>query len=269
MNQPARADHAQDTDQENEDTNWWVILSTPSDDTNKHEAREHKAKRLWSKICEVTVSDWLMVIFTGVIAFYAYSQYSEMHNAGAQTDKIIAADDRIAKAMETSVTQSQTAFRETTKQAVVAQRAWLATTVNSTSSSGGGVLTVGQPFDVRIITKNTGRTPALNVRDISAVTGIGDNNGVFLPPDFSYRGSHYIPSGNISPDASVYSDLVYPSISAGQQSAINSGSERLYVYGTFQYDDVFSDHHWFTFCSFLLPGGAWSICPYHNEIDHN
>src|ERR1035438_9866592 len=69
---------------DNKDENWWVVLSTPTPSNPKD---ERWTTRLWRETCEVSISDWLMVLFTAVLAYYASSQYAEMHNAGQQTDR--------------------------------------------------------------------------------------------------------------------------------------------------------------------------------------
>src|ERR1700687_1351288 len=51
----------------------------------------------------------MFVVTTATALFIAF-QWREMHDAGTQTDKIISADERLAKAMENSVAQAQKAF---------------------------------------------------------------------------------------------------------------------------------------------------------------
>lgn len=65
-------------------------------------------------------TDVAIVVLTGGIVFLAFMQWREMNNSGTQTDKIIAADERLAKAnerfaksMEDTVTNSQTALDKT------------------------------------------------------------------------------------------------------------------------------------------------------------
>jgi hypothetical protein len=212
-------------------------------------------------------TDIAIVILTGGIVFLAYMQHRDLIDAGTQTDKIIAADERLATAMENSVAQAQSAFNAANKQAILSQRAWMQ--VRSGIESPSHVWTVGQPIDIRIKQRNTGRTPALNVRSVGVITiqpGTGD--GVFKAPDFSYKSEQYIRSGNITPDGEVFADEVKP-FTAEDESRIVSLKVRVYVHGVVEYDDVFGSHHWLNFCSYLLPGQAFAICKYHNEMDKN
>jgi len=75
-------------------------------------------KWLTKKEKEANLADYLIVLLTAVIAFWAGMTWWEMHGAGAQTDKIIAADERMATAMETTVNNAIETSRND-------QRAWL------------------------------------------------------------------------------------------------------------------------------------------------
>ncbi len=189
-----------------------------------------------------------------------------MRDAGTQTEKIITADERIAKAMENSVTQAQISFNAANKQAILSQRAWMQVKVGIESPTGKW--TVGKPLDVRMKRKNTGRTPALNVKDVNAMTIQEKINGVFKSPPFSYKPEQYVRAGNLTPDGEIFSDFVEP-FTAEDENRIVSEKVRVYVHGVIEYDDVFGVHHWLTYCNFLLPGQAFAICPYHNEVDQN
>jgi hypothetical protein len=90
-------------------------------------------------------------------------QWLEMHEGGKQTDRIIAADERTANAMEDTVKQSQVALdktvREMEKQLVLVQRPWL---------GGEGFVSYSSKVDSNVAdfsvtVKNFGTAPALNV----------------------------------------------------------------------------------------------------------
>jgi hypothetical protein len=211
-------------------------------------------------------TDKAIVLLTAGIVLLAFMQWWEMHDSGTQTDKIIAADERIAKAMENSVTQAQSTFDAANKQAILSQRAWMQMKIGIESPSH--MWTVGQPIDIRIKQNNTGRTPALNLKSVIARTNVESKNGVFDPPPFSYKPEQYVSSGNLTPGGEIFSDSV-SGFTAEDEARVVSMKVRVYVHGRVEYDDVFGVHHWLTFCSFLLPGQACAICPYHNEIDHN
>jgi hypothetical protein len=218
-------------------------------------------------------TDIAIVFLTCVIAGAAIFQWMEMHDAGTQTDRIIAADERVAAAMEGSVGQAKAAFVAANKQAMVTQRAWVSVKVatyapplaNGMPSTG---FVVGQNFDIRVTVRNTGRTPALNVRTVTAKQGIEKNNGTFMRPNVNYLNGSFVTAGNITPDGETFSDFVAP-FTAEDLDRIMSDKVRIFVHGRVEYDDVFGIHHWTDFCQFLLGGGAYAICPYHNGIDNN
>jgi hypothetical protein len=221
-------------------------------------------------------TDIAIVVLTGGIVFLAYMQHRDMTESGKQTDKIIAAEDRFATAMENSVTQAQTTFLAANKQAIVTQRAWIAVNVETISLDGsikGPVFkwAIGQPFDIRISVKNTGRTPALNVREASGTAPVDGKPGtvLFKPMPRFDDDKNYTLAGILTPDGGVsIMDLTYETpLTIGDRNDIISGKLRMFVYGRVLYDDVFGDHHFITFCKLLLNGGGYATCPYHNEID--
>jgi hypothetical protein len=79
----------------------------------------------WDFIKSSDFTNPVISIATIVIAVATWLTYREVHGGSTQTDKIIAADERIAKAMEDSVGQAQKRFAATTRQAEIAQRAWV------------------------------------------------------------------------------------------------------------------------------------------------
>jgi hypothetical protein len=216
-------------------------------------------------------TDVAIVLLTGGIVFLAFMQWREMSNAGVQTDKIIAADERIAKAMESSLGKAQQAFDATTKQAILAERAWLGVIIDSKPIPGSTTaFEVGHPLFTRITIKNVGRTPAIEVRTVIRHDVVpGEKFGTVKLPDFNYRSSNYAANGNIPPEGHIYTDQTGPNLTPEQVLDIKSMAIRIYFHGRSEYRDVFDTNHWITFCYFLLPGGGYEICPTHNDIDRN
>jgi hypothetical protein len=70
-------------------------------------------------------TDKAIVVLTAGIVFLAFMQWLEMHEGGKQTDRIIAADERMAGAMEGAVDQAKISFEAANKQAILSQRAWI------------------------------------------------------------------------------------------------------------------------------------------------
>src|SRR5579883_2259499 len=87
----------------------------------------HSQNRRWNrpKGEPAKWTDKAIVVLTAGIVFLAFMQLLEMHEGGKQTDRIIAADERIAAAMEGAVGQAKTSFEAANKQAILSQRAWV------------------------------------------------------------------------------------------------------------------------------------------------
>jgi hypothetical protein len=168
--------------------------------------------------------------------------------------------------MEDSVGQAQKVFMATTQQAEIAQRAWVYAVVHPASPEH---FAAGKLFDIRVTTKNTGRTPAIGVRSAAYRTTIFKK----ASPDLAlsepvYRDKDYVKQGNIAPDSARYSDLVY-NLTEEDVKRIDSLEARIYVYGRIEYEDVFGTPHWMTFCTFLIPGGDFALCSKNNDMDNN
>jgi len=86
------------------------------------------------------------------------------------------------------------------------------------------------------------------------------------PVQWQEKDYHF--DGQISPGAFVYGDLTF-NATPDLIKQINAGTQRIYVYGRIEYDDVFGIHHWATFCQFYLASGAYTFCPNYNETDRN
>lgn len=236
-------------------------------------------------------TDKAIVILTlgifGAAALQTYifhRQRQEMTESGRQTDRIIAADQRLAAAnerfadameasntsnresLEKTLKQSRIALNATVRQSEIAQRAWVYAIVQPASEDH---FEAGKPFDIRITTKNTGKTPATNVSSVSYVTIVQIESSPDLAlPRPTFKQKDYVPFDNISPDSTRYGDFVY-NLTETDVERINGGRVRIYAWGRIQYDDVFGVHHWTTFCSFLLSGGAFAVCPKYNDADKN
>jgi hypothetical protein len=237
-------------------------------------------KKAWNFAKKAESTNVAMAIATIVIAIATVLTWREVHNGSIQTDKIVTASQNIQLALNAANQQNRTALDSTlhqsklaldasNKQAVLSQRAWLSVLVN-TVTPASGMFAAGQPLDIRISQKNTGRTPALNLKGVTERTTVPVNKdgNTFNPPDFSYKGTPSVSAGNLPPDGVVFGDFQAPFTSDDFDRVINL-KVRIYLHGRIEYDDVFGVHHWLTFCSFLLPGGAYAVCAYHNEIDQN
>jgi hypothetical protein len=264
MNHPVGSNDAQYAQYDKKDAEWWIILSTPSHNAHKNNTEDHGKKRhwpkkLWAKVCEVTLSDWLMVLFTAVIAYYASAQYAEMHGAGAQTDRIIAADERLATAMENSVAASGKALDATIAQNQLDQRAWV------------GPVGIIQPdfkgtsaFSISTLISNSGKTPALNFRN-KYTWVIMLKKGIFKA---TYKNPQGVPSTSaIFPNDRLTLISIPIPLRSEFLDLITRGEALFYVYGELTYDDVFRQPHFTHFCMFYDSTFKPGVCQTYNDAN--
>ena len=116
-----------------------------------------------------------------------------------------------------------------------------------------------QPWTIRIVFANTGKTFAKNVQTSCMVEPAKDEQSITHKP---------IPAGSpglISPNGENYSTL-HPVHGAGIVTqpildSLSSKSQTIYVLGVATYEDVFHEQHWLRFCEFLdWDEGAWEDC---------
>jgi len=280
IDQPAADDDEAEANNNPNGTPTYPDLYNPHTDKRTQETErkqkhtDHKLNPLpyfrgWWR--ETKWTDKTIAIFTIVIAGASLLQWREMSNAGIQTDRIIKADERLAKAMEDSVGQAQRAFDATSKQITLGERAWLEVRVRTQASSGFPArIEAGRLSDIRVTITNTGRTPAINVRVADSREPVTkDKSGRFLLPKPIYRTADYVPSGNIPPSGEIYSDFVSDIITQEDMNRITSQGVRIYIHGRIEYWDVYGVEHWLTFCNYLLPLGGYAVCEENNDIDKN
>jgi hypothetical protein len=144
------------------------------------------------------------------------------------------------------------------------QRSWLSM---KATSEPLGTYVAGQKFDIRIHTKNSGRTPAINVKEATFRFYSPKIKGAFPYPSFTYKDTDYVSYGSIAPDSESFSDFDFGILSEKAAEQIRTEQIRVYLYGRVEYSDVFGRPHWLNYCQFLLSGGAYGICPIHNDSD--
>jgi len=134
------------------------------------------------------------------------------------------------------------------------ERAWVVpfemTAEKSTTYTNG--------FYFKLMFKNTGKTPALNVSESHnfavGISGVLTNdppiqtNSMLLAPD----GISFIKSGVID---------------AGTIEVIRDGDLPEFIYGKIVYDDIFGKHHWTQFCWSIEDGLNFRPAPVHNSTD--
>jgi len=182
-----------------------------------------------------------------------------MHDAGVQTDRIIAADERLAKAMEDSVTQAKDSVEKTIAQGRLDQRAW----VNFTDVQGSAQAGTQSRFSFNL--RNSGKTPALHTTVEYFIKNVNRGENI----TFTYKGITTEPTrGLISPNALVSVALANAIPSEAEMKRIRDEEKRVYFYGRVHYGDIFGRPHWTTFCAYLArDGSAMLYCSEYNSTD--
>src|ERR1035437_2196685 len=194
--------------------------------------------------CEITCKtekDWWdktkpYVEAAGVLLLAIYTFYTiKMYCANKQAAD---AATRAAKAAEDSVTEAR-------NNAHLDERAWLGV------DNIPGSAKIGTFFSAIVYFKNTGKTPARNMRfwgqldkmqsEPNAASGCGEalkisSRGLVAPGSF-----HSIPAQTIGH---------WPKLENGWQKSLSNEGKKIYIYGCVVYDDIFMNKlHWLTFCS--------------------
>jgi hypothetical protein len=169
----------------------------PSDQGDATANAANAAHRAWQWTCTKLHSAWgfikapestnvAIAAATIVIAFATCYTYLEVHSGGTQTDKIIAADERIAKAMESAVGQAGNALNASIEASRTDQRAWVGAVAIT------GIPVIGSSWIVTITSKNTGKTFAKAFRMKATVAKVSPPH---TDPDFT---EEPVPYGSIS-----------------------------------------------------------------------
>lgn len=130
--------------------------------------------------------------------------------------------------------------------------------------------TIPETFTFKVYIKNTGKTPALNVRtyiEMDAVT----NTGSITNMDDERRASR---AGVIAPDATIFSSPGGYSKGVILEDAFNqyiSTGCKVYIFGTIWYDDIFGHNHWSQYCVQVVPSeksiDQFEQAEFHNSCD--
>ncbi|MBZ5643762.1 MAG: hypothetical protein LAO19_13450 [Acidobacteriia bacterium] len=222
---------------------------------------------------------------THTLAEQAKKQAEKMSNMSDAADKIrqaaenmVIQDQRIAdnaqNALDASNGQSKATLEASIEASKLDQRAWI--TVEVEEKTG----------NFAVFMRNTGKTPAINVTE---VTGFSGGTGMAPPAvDFTFNSSSSPPiPTNLPPDIlkrlkqEGYIRDKPPSgyVIAPGDSQIGSdyqgkftqmfklGGERAYIQGKVTYDDVFGRPHETTYCFWFAPPSDFVMCNDHNKMD--
>jgi len=211
---------------------------------------------------KIKLTDWIVAIFTIAIAVVGYWQWEaisgqleEMKKGGKDTHELAVQAKNQADRTKELATLSEKSLR-------IDERAWISYGIETWQF--GGIPPVDQPFIIRITLRNTGKTPARDVRTCPRVAA-GSKS---VTPNFKCE--KYVFSGTLFPQAGTFSDIIVTNKFAKEdRDKILDGSHIVWAYGRVTYRDVFDVPHWFTFCYRLLPGGGYMVCDQYHDIDPN
>jgi hypothetical protein len=207
---------------------------------------------------------------THALAEAAKKQSEKMANVSDAADRIrgaaqdmVVQDQRIAdnsqKAIESSAKQSRTTLNATIEEFRLEHRAWLSLGeidfVRAGPSGNQQVqisqLHSGEKIWVNVTYKNTGGSPAFNVRTAARAD-------IFIQAPTFNPLPHPSPYGILQPGEQIFQTIEWQSLTAVDIVALNSSY--VYIYGRIDYRDAFNIPHWTTFCRRMLSGGGQSQC---------
>jgi hypothetical protein len=247
----------------------------------------------WQQISKVANNAWTFVkapestnvaiaVATIVIAVATVYTYLEIHGGSTQTDRIIAADERIAKAMEGTVGQAGKALDASINASRTDQRAWLG------MEKIDVLFVVGQPLEFEASVRNSGKTPAVNVISTSVAEFIARNQEPHFssPPEIPVGHGIEMPGHvfgvgfrifTVNPGLPTILDEGRHAVVLTQplRASIIDGTSRLSLHGRIDYRDIFGRPHWTRWCAFLevddnvVGGAATPLCTNHNTTDDN
>lgn len=125
----------------------------------------------------------------------------------------------------------------------------------------------GQPFVTPMRWRNSGKTPAFDVKMLCGVGVLGTSEA-FLP-DYGTKETESSGSRSmVGPGQEVPQPCSSNGLTAEQIAALTSGSSRLYVYGKANYRDVFGEERHTTFCTWWdIARAGLNACPTYNNAD--
>lgn len=232
---------------------------------------------IWGGIKSPDFTNPAIALATIIIAAATVLTYCEVHQGSAQTDKIIAADDRLAGAMEGVLGQSADSFNATVAQFRLEQRAW----IGITDFHVVGNIEAGKPIKALAVLVNSGHTVARDVKvNIIVHTNVGplDISAYAKNPDEKPAAPFGLNRGifNLFPNQPMNLPGETGSPNAEAVNAIRVGIRMLYAFGEVTYTDVFDVPHVTKFCGVYMPtpnvvlietNAHFSTCDTYNYAD--
>lgn len=173
--------------------------------------------------------------------------------------KEVAESTRDAAAAANSQAQvTKISIEATVQQYRLDQRAWMGV------EDVAGTANVGEYFAVVIHTKNTGKTPARNVKFDGKLTPRQSMPDASLDCVLTQKSStRTVVAPNAFDSIPIRADIWGKLTKDAIQ---NLGTKRIYIHGCMLYDDIFTQRHWLTLCSYWRDDiKAFAYCDTGND----
>jgi hypothetical protein len=206
----------------------------------------------------------ILAIATSALAMIAVWQWSALNSSDIAIHESAKAATDAAKAAKDSVRLTRDAMR-------LDQRAWIGV---STIDPVPSIPSEGKTFTAKVNITNSGKTPARNIISVGSLDPLESPK----LPDFSYTNHDRLNMGTLAPGAGgvipftalhdITANKDYVIVHEFLDKLINKQAI-IYVSGRIDYDDIFGQPHWTTYCAWLtVPfNGQFARCETHNETD--
>lgn len=236
-----------------------VTIEKPLKSADNKEKPQERSKKPEAKMTESgirswlsksTITDWIVVIFTGVLTWVGISQGTIAKAALEATKDQVLINNR----------QLRVQLND--------ERAWLKITslrIPTPSRPGDGVspvgINVGQPVFFPLTIVNLGKSVAKSIDVEVYVQIVNSNEGPSLGwvennpphPTFQNHTGMFFPNDNHTiPAVRIGHNKQIEVATEDEVKGINSGSKFVVAFGRVTYDDIFHRRHWTKFCVPLL-----------------
>ena len=230
-----------------------------------------------------TLNDYsgaLLAAFTLLLAVFTWRLYCATRDLVKSSERVgerqIAELQRSAGAAVKAADTAADSVKQARETARLDQRAWIAI------SGIEGFPELNKPIIIRANYTNTGKTLARKVKGVqkAMLVPIGDPINFSNELDKQLEQRTTLVSNTIVPPGGVSWIDLRNNVPDGTSDtwtqevidALKANTHMFFVFGRFDYEDIFECHHWVTFCSFLAyRHGSWSYMCYEqfNDADNN
>lgn len=221
----------------------------------EHHSSERSQDQSWYDKFRDHITDWLLVIFNGILAaftvrlFYATrglvaetaglrtaadEQRVDMLRSIEASEKLASATNDVAK---TAITSNQIAVYNAEQQlrAYVSARDLNLIVYRKPAIPGAYIQIEGAPhtYGFAAILRNGGQTPAINIKINVSCNKLAKA----LPADFAFPDSDLFGHGLIGPNSEIHTPPIRVAAQEIESIEINTG---WYLWGWIEYDDIFT-----------------------------